>query len=327
MSIIPANRVMSAPLAGISDTVHRRWARRFGAGLVFTGMVSAEGFRRNPKRYSSIISFDESERPIGVQLFGDSPESFAESAKMMEDFGFDLIDINLGCPARKIVSSGSGSALLKSPGSIAKIICSVKTSVKIPVSAKIRAGWNEGDNSFLDVIPVLIEEGIDFITFHPRSRASMFSGSADWSLITKAVEISNVPIVGNGDIFSGEDAKRMIDETGCSAVMIGRGSLGNPWIFSEAESAISGKNLLPKPTDEVRINALIEFVADLVEYYGERRGMLNSRKFIIWFTSGIKGARTVRSRIYNIKKFEDLLETASIIRENRIETEITFTVI
>ena len=264
-----------------------------------------------------MVSFADSEHPIGIQLFGDSPEALGDAAKNAEDLGFDSIDINLGCPAHKVVKTGSGSALLKDKRSIANIVRTAKSSVKIPISAKIRSGWKDGDRSFLDIIPALEDEGIDLIFFHPRSREGSFKGSADWSLIREAVDISHVPIVGNGDILSGADAKKMVDETGCAAVMIGRGSLGNPWIFDNAARALDGGNLPQELSFESRISTLIEFVSGLVEHYGERRGMLNARKFIIWFTSGMHGAKAVRAKIHEVKCFDDFLKIAGMLEENQ----------
>lgn len=308
ITVLPDNRILAAPLAGVSDTVYRTWARRFSAGMVFTEMISAEGLRRGDRKTLSMLAFGRSERPIGIQLFDDTPNAMAEAAKIAQDREFDLIDINIGCPARKVVGKGAGACLLREPQKAAKIVEAVIESVDIPVSVKMRSGWDVGDDTYLKLIPMLADLGAAFITLHPRSRAEMFRGRADWDKIRRAVEISSVPIVGNGDIHSADDAVRMLDETGCYAVMIGRASFGNPWIFDEVSSAISGGSIPEKPDVERRLEACAEYARDLVEHYGEERGVRLARKHVVWFTGGIPGSKSIRAKAVKAKTLSGIYE-------------------
>ena len=298
MSILPKNRVIAAPLAGVSDSVYRRRARRYGAGLVFTEMISAEGLRRNSRKTLGMLRFDSDERPIGIQLFDNSPEAISDAASMAKDFGFDFVDINLGCPERKVVVKGAGAALLKSPRLAVEVVKAAVEATELPVSVKMRSGWLDGDETYLELIPEFAAMGVGFVTLHPRSRAQRFSGHADWSKIKRAVDISAIPVVGSGDIRSGDDAARMIVDTGCACVMVGRASFGNPWIFGSVSAALSG-DPRPKPPDYRQIvSACIEYVRDLVEFHGERTGVNLSKKHVVWFTTGLPGCKTVRTEVF-----------------------------
>jgi len=298
--------VLAAPLAGVSDTVFRKWARRFGANIVFTGMVSAEGIRRRDEKSLSLLYYEEDEHPVGAQLFDSSPEAIAEASKIVEAMGFDFIDINLGCPARKVISRGAGASLLREPDKAVNLVKAARDVVDIPVSAKIRTGWENTDLSYREIVPRLSEIGVDFITVHPRSRNEMFSGHSNWDIIKETVALSDVPIVGNGDIYCGEDALRLIDLTGCSSVMIGRGSLGNPWIFSKVAAALAGEDIPKEPSEDERIEVCAEYVSDLISYYGERRGVRISRKHVAWFTRGLPGCKAIRIAVFSAESADEI---------------------
>jgi len=306
MTSVPENKVLAAPLAGVSDSVYRRWARRFGAGMVFTEMVSAEGLRRGDRKTESMLSFEDEERPIGVQLFDDSPDAIADAAQIAQDRGFDIIDINLGCPARKVVRKGAGARLLRNPERAARLVETAIEAVNISVSVKMRSGWDEPEEIYLELIPILADIGVDFITLHPRTRESMFRGKSDWNKIRLAVKVSKVPVVGNGDIRTGRDAKRMLDETGCSGVMIGRASLGYPWIFREVSDAISGRITDNRPSEEERLRVCEDYIRELIDFYGERKGIFLARKHIIWFTKGLPGAKIIRERVFNARNSSEV---------------------
>jgi len=316
MSILPENRVLAAPLAGISDSVYRRWARRFGAGMVFTEMVSAEGLRRGNRKTKAILSITDEERPVGAQLFDDSPEAIADATKVVQHSGFDIVDINLGRPARKVVNRGAGASLLREPETAKRLVEAATNTAQIPVSVKMRTGWEDDDETYLELIPAFADVGVAFITLHPRSRSSMFYERSDWRKIKRAVEISPIPIVGNGDIRSGEDAARMLEETGCAAVMIGRASLGYPWIFEEASRAINALKAPEKPSFEEKLDACAEYVRDLVSLYGDERGTKIARKHIIWFTKGLPGCKEVKKKAFATTSLDEI---TTILNDRKAE--------
>ncbi len=306
MPILPNNKILAAPLAGVSDTVYCRWALRYGAGLVFTGMVCAEGIRRRSKKTVELLKFPEDVRPIGAQLFDNDPDAIREAAPFVEQMGFDLIDINLGCPAKKVIRKGAGACLMKSPSKAAGIVRAAVESVSIPVSAKIRTGWDSSD-TFQELIYRLADVGVAFVTLHPRSRKQGFSGIADLDKIAEAVELSPFPVVGNGDIRSGEDARRMISKTGCAAVMVGRGSFGNPWIFEEISAALEGRPIPPPPDRKARLDGCAEFIRDLVEFYGEKKAGEIGRKHVGWFTKGMSDGKRVRILAFGCETASEII--------------------
>ncbi len=307
MSLIPHNLTVAAPLAGISNTVYRRWARKYGAGLVFTEMVSAEGVRRGDSRTLNLLRYSETERPIVAQLFDDTPEAIRDAAFIVEERGFDGIDINMGCPAKKVVSKGAGAALLKDISRAVSIVSSVKNNVELPVSVKLRSGWTRENPASIKLIREFSEMGVEFVTLHPRSRDMFFRGKSDWNLISRAVDTTDIPIIGNGDIFCADDALRMLNTTGCAALMIGRASMGNPWIFGEVSSAIGGGIAPEKPDDCEVVMTCRRYVVDLIDYFGEKLGTNISKKHLAWFTSGMPNARDLRARVFSAKTAEYIL--------------------
>ncbi len=315
MQALPKNKTLSAPLAGISDSVFCAWALRHGAGLVFSGMVSAEGLRRKAPKTLSLLDFDKSVAPLGIQLFDDDPIAMSEAAKIVQDSGFGLIDVNLGCPAKKVFRKGAGVSLLSDPQKAAELVAAVVSAVSIPVSAKIRTGIDD-HSAFEEAIPRLVDAGASFITLHARSRKQGFSGTADWDMIARAVQISSVPIVGNGDIDSGRAALRMIESTGCAAVMIGRASLGNPWVFAEVSSAILGGDSPSAPSDFDRLTACADYVADMAAFYGDTRAGTIARKFVGWFTKGMARSKAIRAGAFKLENAGEVVEFLKQERES-----------
>ena len=312
---IPKRGLLAAPLAGVSNPVYRSWAARFGADVAFTEMISAEGLRRNQRKTLDLARYYPLDIPCGAQLFDDEPEPIAEAAPIIEEMGYEFLDINMGCPARKVTKKGAGSALMASPELAASIVSAARSAVDIPVSCKIRSGFHRRDE-YIDLIPALVSAGADFITIHARSAAQLFGGSADWNIIARAVEISEVPVIGNGDIINPEDAPRMLEETGCHAVMIGRASMGNPWIFRRASRALQGREIPSPPDYEEILDGCGEYVADLVELYGERRAIPLSRKHVAWFTKGIPGAKEIRTGAFGAETLDEMLD---ILRQGKEE--------
>jgi len=319
---------LAAPLAGVSNSVYRRWARRFGADIVFTEMVSAEGLRRNDRKTHNLLHYTEFERPIFAQIFDDSPEALFDAAKIVEDLGFDGIDVNLGCPAKKVVSKGAGAALLRDVPKAVEAVESVAKAVRIPVSAKMRSGWSEGDESALEIIEALNPMDLAFVTLHPRSREMMFRGKADWRLISRAVEMAKMPVVGNGDILSASDAMNMVSQTSCAAVMIGRGSMGNPWIFRDISSALAGTTAPPRPSNSQIVRACREYVEELVDHFGAYTGSNLAKKHIVWFTSGLPMAKSLRIEVFNATSAKETLDAIDAYRvfiEQNYENSVNLT--
>jgi len=321
MSLLAENRILAAPLAGISNSVYRRWARKFGAGMVFTEMASAEGIRRNDSRTLDLLRFDELERPIFAQIFDDDHIAIRDAAKIIEELGFDGVDLNFGCPAKKVVNKGAGSAILRDMPRALDIVEAALKVVNIPVSVKMRSGWNEGDETAIEMIENINSMGVAFVTLHPRSREKFFKGKSDWSLIAKAVKTAEMPVVGNGDIESGADAVEMIEKTGCSAVMIGRASMGNPWIFDEVSAAIEGREMPEPPSNFEIIEVCRKYIRELIEYHGERNGTNLAKKQIVWFTSGMPNCKRLRTEVFSAKRKEQIFSAIDGFSKDLVEIE------
>jgi tRNA-dihydrouridine synthase B len=287
-----------APMAGISDLPFRLLARAQGAPLCFTEMISAEGLKRNGKNTLALLRSSPLDSPLGIQLFGGDPDSFAEAARMIES-DCEIIDLNMGCPVKKVVSGGAGSSLLRNPLKVAEIIRSVRTATSRPLTIKIRTGWNSAEQSFLEIGRIAEQEGCDAITLHPRTRAQMFSDHADWNKIQELKNAVGLPIIGSGDIFTSQDVLDMFSQTGCDGVMIARGAMGNPWIFREATERLAGKT--PSgPSREERHATALAHLEQLCELYGEYTAVAEMRKHLSWYVKGLSGAARFRSQINTI---------------------------
>jgi nifR3 family TIM-barrel protein len=319
-----AHGLFLAPLAGVSDRSFRRMARRFGAEYTVSEMVSAkalcyEQLSKRPVtdsrvRTAPLAAVYREEEPMAVQLFGAEPDFVAEAARLLESGEYRgacgeippaAIDINMGCPMAKIVGNGEGSALLKDPLLAAEIVRATVRAISLPVTVKIRAGWDAESINAVEVAKRLEDAGASMICVHGRTRAQMYAPSADWSIIRAVKEAVSVPVVGNGDVFSGEDALRMLRETGCDGVMIARGAQGNPWIFSEVSAALEGRPYTP-PTLTERLSIALEHAEDIVREKGERIGIAESRKHMAWYLHGIRGAATARNAVMTASTLSDL---------------------
>ena len=283
--ITVAGPLMLAPIAGFTDSPYRRIARRHGAGLVVTELTSAEGIVRSNRKTMDILKFHNEERPVAIQIFGNNPDIMAEAAAAVEELGPDLIDINMGCPARRVCASGSGAALLSDPKKIFEITSSMVKRVDIPISAKIRIGWDQNALYYRDTVRALQDGGISLIFVHGRTRAQQYAGAADWDAIREIVKISTVPIVGNGDIRTYDGAQERMRYSGCSAVMIGRGAIGNPWIFRGNRPSLDGV-----------IGGIKEHLDLMIERYGER-GIVLMRKHFVRYIHEFKRAKHIRKEL------------------------------
>jgi len=316
------NSVFLAPMAGVTDLPFRVICKEFGAGLVYSEMVSSKAMHYNDRKTMELLKTDDREAPLAVQIFGHEPDIMAESVEKALSTGAKIIDINMGCPAPKVANNGDGSALLKDPMLIGRIVRSVKDVSTVPVTVKIRIGFDD----IIDVkeLARIIEyNGCDAICVHPRTRAMYYSGNADWSYIKQVKDSVSIPVIGNGDIRSGADALRIIDRTGCDAIMIGRGARGNPFIFREVLAAINGEEGSFKPTLSERMDTLMRHIRMLVDLKGEYIGVRESRKHIAWYIKNLKDSAAMRSKVctignlaeleYELNKYREMLENCDEI--------------
>jgi nifR3 family TIM-barrel protein len=301
--ILPHNVVL-APLAGITNLPFRILCRREGAALAFTEMVSVNGLVREGVKTVALLKSTAEDRPLGIQLFGDTPQQLAEAARMVEGYG-DLLDINMGCPVRKVICTGAGSALLKEPGKVAEIIRAVRAVTALPLTIKIRSGWQCGDDSYLEIGKIAESEGCDAITLHPRSRSQMFSGQAAWEHLAELKRSVSIPVIGSGDLFSAHECLRMLRETGCDGVMVARGAMGAPWIFRQvAELAATGS--VTDVTISQRAEAMRRHLQLFCDDSGEAVAVREMKKHIGWYARGFAGAADIRRAANAARSIEDL---------------------
>lgn len=300
------NNILLAPLAGITDLPYRLIMRRHGIGLAFTEMVSANGLVRAGRNTEALLHSTKEDHPLGVQLFGDDPQILAKAAAQVEDRG-ELIDLNLGCPVKKVIRSGAGSALLQTPSKIGQIVAAVRGVISCPLTVKLRSGWDSSSINYLEVGRIAEAEGADALTLHPRTRCQAFSGRADWSHITRLKEAVTVPVIGSGDIGSAEDAQAMLDETGCDGIMLGRGCYGNPWLISSILASREGQPCpAPDPDPLQRLEAVRSHFELFVAYFGEHKARLDMRKHLCWYSRGLPNAAAFRTRINETHSFAEL---------------------
>ena len=305
-------KLILAPLAGITDTTFRLLCRESGADIVLTEMASAKGLLMQPERTRRFLEFREEERPVGAQLFGSSPDEIGEAAAAVGAMGFDFVDINMGCPVRKVTGGGAGAALLSNPGLAGKIVAAAVRHAGIPVTAKIRSGFGTEPATYLEVARVVFDAGAAAVTLHPRTRGQMFAGDADWSHIAVLKrEFPRRVIIGNGDVRLPEDAARMISETGCDAVMVGRASLGNPWVFRAMRSRLlvpAGTADLPSPgvpSGSGRRALILRHGEEMHRRKGAA-GIREMRKHLAWYSRGITGAAAFRAELVRVSTIGDL---------------------
>ena len=301
------NNIFLAPMAGITDLSFRLLNREFGVGLAFTEMISAAGLIRGTGKTYHYLNTTPDDKPLGVQIFGSDPAVLAEAAKAITDMGVALLDINMGCPVKKVVKTGAGAALLKDISRIGSILQAVRRATSLPLTVKMRSGWRHSDMNYLEVARVAEDCGVDAIILHPRTADQGFSGFADWSLIGIVKNHVKVPVIGNGDIRTADDVLRMIRMTGCDGVLVGRGALGNPWIFKDMMSKRQGQQDLWSPTSEERERVIRHHLTMVVAVLGESIGVRNFRKHLLWYTKGLRGGSRFRQWISLTKDREGLL--------------------
>lgn len=294
---------------GVSDRAYRELCVRFGAAYCVSEMVSSKALSFNSKKSEELMEISDLERPCGIQIFGDDPKCMADAAKHALENKPDIIDINMGCPAPKISSNGSGSALMKNPRLCGEIVKAVTAVTDIPVTVKIRKGWDDDSVNAVEVAKICESAGAAAITVHGRTRQQYYKPPVDYDIIRAVRESVSVPVIANGDIDSAERAKEVMDITGCDLVMIGRATLGNPWIFSQINAYLENPNVkIHTPDLEERLGVMIEHIGKMVEYKGEHMAMLQARKLVVGYFKGMKGAAALRNEAGKIKTLDDLYE-------------------
>ncbi|MEF2690428.1 MAG: tRNA dihydrouridine synthase DusB [Bacilli bacterium] len=303
------NNVVLAPMAGICNSAYRRIIKQMGAGLIYAEMVNDKAIVHENKKTIDMLYMTEEERPISQQIFGSDVDSFVASAKMVyEKMKPDIIDINMGCPVPKVaVSAEAGAALLKNPEKIKEIVSAVVKSVPIPVTVKIRSGWDKNSINAKEVAKICEQAGASAICVHGRTRTDRYLGHSDWNIIKEVKESVNIPVIGNGDIKTVYDAKRMIDETGCDAVMIGRSALGNPWIILDTVNYLT-YGILPKEvTKQEKIDMCIKHLNYLLEFKPEKVAVLEMRSHIAWYLKGVEGAREIKNELFKAQTKDEII--------------------
>lgn len=305
------NRVISAPMAGVTDKAYRILAASFGCGLNFTEMISDQALIYGHHKTMAMLDLSQEMIPAVVQLFGGQPQNMARAAAIAEEQGAIIIDINMGCPTPKIVKNGEGAALMKDLPRAREVIRAVVNAVRVPVTVKMRKGWDDASINYLELCHIAEGEGVKAITLHPRTREQFFSGRADWNAIREAKAAVRIPVIGNGDIFHARDAREMINSTGCDAVMIGRGALGNPFLFAATAALLDGKEAPPDPTLYQRVQTALQHFDLMVNMKGVSRTIAEMRKHLAWYIKGIPGAAQARNRINQATTREEI---ASILQ-------------
>lgn len=307
------NNIILAPMAGVSDLPFRLLCHEMGAGMVCMEMVSAKAIFYNNKNTDMLLEVHPDEGPVSCQLFGSDPKIISEMAKRIEDRPFSIFDINMGCPVPKVVNNHEGSALMKEPKFVEEILSSLVKAVNKPVTVKIRKGFDDSHVNAVEIAKIAEAAGVSAIAVHGRTREQYYSGKADWGIIRQVKEAVQIPVIGNGDVVDGESAKKMLSETGCDGVMIGRAAQGNPWIFKDVTTYLETGSYPEKPSLNEKREILLRHAALQLEYKGEYIGVREMRKHLSWYTTGLPGSSSFRNAINKMETMEELVEAINTI--------------
>ena len=301
------NRVFLSPMAGVTDLPFRLICKEQDCGMLYTEMVNAKALCYDDQNTKKMLKIEEEEHPVAIQIFGSDPEYMGGAAKILNSSPNEILDINMGCPAPKVVKNGDGSALLKNPELAAKVLKAVVGNSEKPVTLKIRKGWDDTCINAVEIAKIAEDCGISAIAIHGRTREQYYSGKADWDIIRQVKENVSIPVIGNGDVFEVEDAINMLNQTNCDAIMIGRGAQGNPWIFKRINHYMQTGEILPEPTLEEKINTAKKHLKLAVEEHGEYVAVREMRKHIAWYLKGLRNSARVRDEINKIESYEEVV--------------------
>ena len=316
-AIIP-NRVFLAPMAGITDQAFRLIAREHGCGLVYTEMISAQALTYKNVRTKALLNLQGEEPPLAVQLFGCEPKIMAEGAKIAVAEGAQIIDVNMGCPVPKVVRNGEGSALLEKPKLAVEIVRAMAETVAVPITVKIRSGWDRENVVAVSFAREMERAGASAITVHGRTREQYYAGSADWTMIKQVKETVSIPVIGNGDIWGAKDVRRMLEETGCDAVMLGRGVRGNPWLISQVCHYLEQGEEIPPPEPREKIRGALRHLALAVQLKGEQLGIKEMRKHLVWYLKGMSHTAALKEAVFRAETYGEVRGLLQVYAEDKL---------
>ena len=301
------NEVFLSPMAGVTDLPLRTICKEKGCGMLYTEMINAKALCYDDENTKKMLNLEDDGHPVAVQIFGSDPEYMGKAASIMNQYTNDILDINMGCPAPKVIKNGDGSALMRNPKLAAEILTAVVKNSKKPVTLKIRKGWDDNSVNALEIAKIAEECGISALAIHGRTREQFYSGKADWDIIAEIKQSINIPVIGNGDVFDVQDAVNMLEKTKCDAIMIGRGSQGNPWIFNRINHYMNTGEVLPEPTLEEKISTAIKHMNLAVAEHGEYVAVREMRKHIGWYLKGLKNSAKYRDQINKITDYKEVI--------------------
>ena len=301
------NEVFLAPMAGVTDLPFRTICKEKGCGMLYTEMINAKALCYDDENTKKMLNLEDDGHPVAVQIFGSDPEYMGKAASIMNQYTNDILDINMGCPAPKVIKNGDGSALMRNPKLAAEVLTAVVKNSEKPVTLKIRKGWDDNSVNALEIAKIAEECGISALAIHGRTREQFYSGKADWDIIAEIKQSINIPVIGNGDVFDVQDAVNMLEKTKCDAIMIGRGSQGNPWIFNRINHYMKTGEVLPEPTLEEKISTAIKHMNLAVAEHGEYVAVREMRKHIGWYLKGLKNSAKYRDQINKITDYKEVI--------------------
>lgn len=301
------NKVFLSPMAGVTDLPFRLICKEQECGMLYTEMINAKALCYDDQNTKKMLKIEEEEHPVAVQIFGSDPAFMGGAAEILNEYPNEILDINMGCPAPKVIKNGDGSALMKNLKLAEEVLKSVVKNSKKPVTLKIRKGWDDNNINAVEIAKIAEASGISALAIHGRTREQYYSGKADWDIIAKIKESINIPVIGNGDVFEVEDAINMINKTNCDAIMIGRGAQGNPWIFKRINYYMKTGEILPEPTGEEKINTALKHLKLAIDEHGEYVAVREMRKHIAWYLKGLRGSARLRDEINKIESYEEVV--------------------